>query len=174
MRIEHSLSYQEVFFSMSTSFTSTSRVDRPYLWGISHLKFATTDIRRLQAFYCDILGMEYLPQYDYYNQQHELFAAMVRLKHTEQYHTLIELRYNDQQAMAQQGTDPITYNVRSLETLQRWHSWFLQNSVQCSDVQTYQRLSGWMLSAYDPDGRLVRLYCDSRQEQQREIDVLDF
>lgn len=140
-------------------------MDRPVLWGINHLKLATMDIARTRDFYCDILGMEHLPQYDCRNQQFELLAIMVRLRHTETSSTLIEIRLNANQALIQHGLDPITYAVRGRESLERWRRWLENKGVQCSSVQPFQSLSGWCLSALDPDGRVVRIYSDERFER---------
>ena len=149
-------------------------MDRPFLWAINHLKLATTNIRRTQEFYCDIMGMEYLTQYDCYDQHGQLVSAMIRLKHTEEYATLIELRYNESQALAQMGMDPITYAVRSRESLKKWKSWFEQHGVRCSQIYAFQTLNGWAVSASDPDGRVVKIYCDEKHDRVQETEVHDF
>lgn len=149
-------------------------MDRPFLWEFNHLKLATANIGSTQEFYCNIMGMEYLSQYDFYNEQQELISIMIRLKHTEEYVTLIEIRHNESQALAQLGMDPITYSVRSRESLKKWKSWFDQNGVHCSGVHAFQTLKGWVVSANDPDGRVVRTYCDEKHETTAEFDVHDF
>lgn len=120
------------------------------------------------------MGMEYLPQYDYYSPQQELNAVMIRLKHTETYATLIELRHSDAQALAQQGLDPITYAVRSKESLEIWKNWLEQNGLQCSPVHAFQSLRGWVLTTVDPDGRIVRIYSDEKHEHTGDADPEDF
>lgn len=154
--------------------TSSGIMDRPFIWGINHLKLATADIRRSQDFYCKIMGMESLPQFDYYNQQAQLISVMVRLKHTEEHATLIELRHDESQALAQFGIDFITFSVRSMESLGKWKSWFERHGVQCSDIQPFQTLKGWTVSATDPDGRIVRIYCDEKHENPVEFDFHNF
>ena len=149
-------------------------MDRPFVWGINHLKFATANIKRTQQFYCNIMGMEYLPQYDFYNQQQQLISVMIRLKHTEEHATLIELWQNESQALAQFDMDLVTYAVRSMESLRQWKGWFERHGVHCSEIQAFQTLKGWALSANDPDGRIVRIYCDEKPEKPAEIATHDF
>lgn len=53
-------------------------MERPTFWGINHIKLATSDIRKTQAFYTDIMGMVFIPEFDHRKPDGSLFASMVR------------------------------------------------------------------------------------------------
>ena len=52
-------------------------MERPTGWGINHFKLVANDIVKTKDFYCNLMGTEYIHEYDHYNTQQELFAIMV-------------------------------------------------------------------------------------------------
>lgn len=146
-------------------------MDRPSLWGINHLKLATAKIEKTLTFYTNVLGFGYIAEYDHRIAQGELFAVMVKLKHLGE-DIIVEIRHNEQQAIKQEGWDPITWGVESRTDLETWRSWFKHNGVKCSKV--FVGLKGWVLCALDPDGKTVRLYCNEKHEWTTDFDHDEF
>ena len=144
---------------------------RPRIWGINHIKLAASDILRTKEFYGNIIGLNHLPHYDHRNKQGELFALMHSMTHVSTT-LLFEIRHNEAQAQAQKGWDPITWGVGTKKDLEEWKQWFEKNEVECSRVFT--GIKGWVLCALDPDGKIVRLYCDEEHEWTTEFDTDEF
>lgn len=140
-------------------------MDRDPIYGINHLKLPATDIRKTLDFYIKIMGCEYLPQYDHYNKENELFAVMFKVKHNSD-NIIVEVRRSPDHAKAQAGWDSITFGVRTRADLEAWKGWFESNGVKCSRV--FRGLKGWVSCALDPDGKIVRLYCDEEHEWDTE------
>ena len=138
---------------------------------INHIRLAAKDIRATQNFYTEILGCTYIPEYDHKTTQGELFASMVKLQH-EGKDFIVEIRHNESQAKAQEGWDPITWGVPARKNLEVWKTWFEATEVQCSKVFT--AIKGWVLCALDPDGKIVRVYCDEEHEWTIDFDHDDF
>lgn len=85
---------------------------------------------------------------------------------------LCEIRHNEDQAEAQQGWDPITFGVRTRADLEVTRKWFEANGVECSRVFT--GLKGWVIGALDPDGKIVRVYCEEEHQWTTNFDKDDF
>ncbi|KAK3045868.1 hypothetical protein LTR09_012599 [Extremus antarcticus] len=151
-------------------------MSRPNFIGINHLKFAAADILKTKNFYCSIMNFGYLADYDHRMPSGELFAVMLQLEHTTSSGAttpiLVEIRHNEAQAKAQQGWDLVTIGVRTKDDLDACKSWFEANGVECSRVFTGPK--GWVLAALDPDGKIVRVYCDEEHEWTTEFDEDDF
>ena len=146
-------------------------MERPPTWGINHLKLPATDVIKTKDFYCDVVGMEYIPHFDHRNEKGDLFAVMVYLAHRSG-KILIEFRHNESQAKAQEGWDPITFGVRGRKDLEEWQKWFEKNEIRCSRVFT--GLKAWLLCALDPDGKIIRMYTDEEHEWTTNFDHDDF
>ena len=117
---------------------------RPAIWGVNHLKLAAKDVKTTQVFYTDVVGLEYIPEFDHKTAQGELFAVMLKIPHNDT-EILVEVRHNQDQAEKQQGWDPITWGVRRKKDLDTWRVWFEERDVKCSKVFT--GLKGWVLCA---------------------------
>lgn len=148
-------------------------MERPTSYGINHLKLAATDIRKTLAFYTDVMGCEYIPQYDHRNAGGELFAVMVKFRQQGATDTILEIRIDEHQAKAQQFWDPITWGVKTRQDLETWKVWFKQNGIKCSP-KVFTGLKGWVLCALDPENKIVRLYCDEEHEWTTSFDHDDF
>lgn len=132
------------------------------VWGINHLKLPATDIAQTKDFYCDVMGCESLPHYDHYDKQGQLFAVMFQLSHQNDSKVIVEVRKSPAHARAQAGWDPITFGVETRADLESWKAWFEMKGVKCSRV--FRGLKGWVSCALDPDGKIVRLYCNEEHE----------
>ena len=147
-------------------------MQRPDAWGINHIKLPATDILRTSEFYCQVIGTRYLPHFDHRNKDGDLFAVMLSMPHTLHSSIMIEIRHNEAQAQAQRGWDPITFGVRTKQDLEDWKLWFERSGVQCSRIFT--GLKAWVLCALDPDGKIVRLYCDEEHPWTTDFNVDEF
>jgi catechol 2,3-dioxygenase-like lactoylglutathione lyase family enzyme len=140
---------------------------RPVLSGVHHIKLAASDIRKTQAWYTDILGLKYIPQYDHKTADGDLFAVLLSLDQM-----LVEVRLDATQAQKDEGWNPITWAVPLRKDLEEWKAWFELNGVKCSRV--FVGLKGWVVCALDPDGKMVRIYCDEAHEMTTDFDHDDF
>jgi len=157
---------------LTSTSTHSIEMERPTPFTkINHIKLAAKDIRRTQSFYAEILGCIYIPEYDHKTAEDELFASMVKLQH-EGKDFIIEIRHNEQQAKVQEGWDPITWGVPAHKDLDIWEAWFGEHGVKSSQVFT--AIKGWVLCALDPDGKIVRIYCDEEHEWTTNFDHDEF
>jgi catechol 2,3-dioxygenase-like lactoylglutathione lyase family enzyme len=148
-------------------------MQRPKTYGINHLKLPARDLHRTLAFYTDVMGCEYIQEYDHRNAQGELFAVMVKFKQQSTSDMIIEIRKNEEYAHKQVHWDPITWGVSTRRDLEDWKAWFEHCNVKCS-AKIFTGLKGWVLSALDPDKRIVRIYCDEEHEWTTEFDHDEF
>ena len=148
----------------------------PHFTGINHIELAATDILKTKEFYCDILGLEYLPQYDHRAKDSELFAVMLQIQHLTSTGSttpiLVEIRHNPEQAQAQQGWDPLTIGMKTKRDLEDCKAWYESKGIMCSRVFT--GLKAWVLCALDPDGKIARTYCEEEHEWTTDFDHDDF
>lgn len=148
-------------------------MSRPTIpWGINHIKLPARDVLKTKDFYTDILGLEYLPALDHKDENGNLFAVMLQFPKGSATTFWIEIRHNVAQAEAQKGWDPVTYGVRSKKDLENWKAFLESKGVACSRVFT--GLQAWVLCVLDPDGKIVRLYCDETHDWTTEFDVDEF
>ncbi|KAI9737567.1 MAG: hypothetical protein M1834_009722 [Cirrosporium novae-zelandiae] len=128
--------------------------------GINHLKLPATDILKTSSFYTTIFPFTRLPHYDHFTPDHKLFAVMFAHAPT---NLIVEIRHvPDQVVSAQRGWDPITWGVDTRADLEEWGTWFDANGVRRSRV--LRGIKGWVLCCEDPDGRVVRVYCEEEHE----------
>ena len=148
-------------------------MSRPNLpWGINHIKIPATDVLKTRDWYTNILGLEYLPALDHKNEKGELFAVMLKFPEGSPTSHWIEVRLQPAQVEAQKGWDPVTYGVKTKKDLDDWKTFFESKGVTCSPVFT--GLQAWILCALDPDGKIVRIYCDEIHEWTTEFSHDDF
>lgn len=163
---------------------------RPDFTGINHLKLAANDISKTRDFYCNILNFTHHTKWDHYTASGKLFAVMLTFEHTipptsksadpntntegatQTTPILCEIRRNEAQAKAQGGWDPITFGVKTKVELERAREWFEANGVKCSRVFT--GLKGWVFGALDPDGKIVRVYCEEEHQWTTDVDRDEF
>ncbi|KAF7973458.1 hypothetical protein HWV62_15044 [Athelia sp. TMB] len=127
--------------------------------GINHLKLPANDIIATRDFYVSHFPFTYLPQYDHFTPEHTLFAVMIMHEPTK---LIVEIRHHPAQAAAQRGWDPVTWGVDTRSDLEDWARWLGARGVTHSRVFT--GIKGWVLGAEDPDGKIVRIYCNEEHE----------
>lgn len=148
-------------------------MSRPAIpWGINHIKLPAIDILKTKDFYTDILGLQYLPELDHRDGHGKLFAVMLQFPQGSPTTHWIEIRLNPAQSEVQQRWDPVTYGVKTKKDLDDWKAFLERKGVTCSRVFT--GLQAWVLCALDPDGKIVRLYCDETHEWTTDFDTDDF
>ena len=143
-------------------------MSRPTLpWGINHIKIPAKDTIKTKDWYVNTLGLEYLPELDHKRQNGELFAVMLKFPEGSPTTHWVEIRLNPAQAEAQKGWDPVTYGVKTKKDLDEWKTCLESQGVTCSPVFT--GLQAWVLCVLDPDGKIVRLYCDETHEWTTDV-----
>lgn len=139
---------------------ASSRPAKPKpLLGINHIKLPAYDLRKTYDFYTAIFSMQTIPQYDHYDKNGTLFAQMFRHSSTG---TIVEIRQNRTQALAQKGWDPITWSVKGVADLDDWGKYLDTLGVKHSKV--LKGVKGWTMGVEDPDGKIVRLYTEDEHE----------
>lgn len=123
------------------------------LRGVHHLKFPVADLGRGQAFYEAALGAVRLDALDHRRPDGSLFAIILRVPGLG---TMLELRLNPAQAMAQAGFDPVTLAVDSRADLERWAAHLDRAGIRHSAILV--GAVGWVLVTEDPDDRRLRFY----------------
>ena len=103
--------------------------------------------------------MIHIPSLNHYTPEHKLYAVLFQHPATK---TIIELRHDPTQAGVQKGWDPITWGVPSKQNLDEWAGWLDHCGVKRSRV--LMGIKGWVLCCEDPDGRMVRMYCEEEHE----------
>jgi catechol-2,3-dioxygenase len=127
--------------------------------GINHLKLPVHNLEKSLEWYTNVLPLKHEAKWNHYTPQHELFAVMVVHEPTS---LILELRHVPEHAKKHQGWDPITWGCRTRQDLEEWASWLDHKSVKRSKVFT--GIKGWVLACEDPDGKIVRFYCDEEHE----------
>jgi hypothetical protein len=112
--------------------SSTPSVPRSFN-GINHLKLPAQSLTKTTDFYMRIFPFTALPQYDHFTPDHRLFACMFTHAPTG---LLVEVRYAPEQARAQRGWDPITWDVSKRADLEAWGAWLDANAVPRSRTFT--------------------------------------
>jgi len=126
---------------------------QPVIAGIHHLKFPVADFELSIAFYEQVFGARRLSALDHRKPNGELFAVILEVPRLG---TQLELRLNAEAARAQQGFDPVTLAVATLEDLRAWETHLSAHNVPHSPVLT--GMKGWLVVLEDPDGRHIRFY----------------
>ena len=111
------------------------------------------------SFYTNVLPLVHIPQFNHYTPEHKLFAVMCQHPSTK---LLVEIRNAPEQATRQKSWDPITWGVSTKKDLEDWAAWLDRCDVKRSKVLTASK--GWVLACEDPDGKIVRFYCDEEHE----------
>ncbi|KAF3762148.1 Glyoxalase/Bleomycin resistance protein/Dihydroxybiphenyl dioxygenase [Cryphonectria parasitica EP155] len=124
------------------------------LAGVHHFKLPSSDIDRTVAFYTTHLPLTHLPELNHVEASTGSVYAKI-LRHTPS-QTTLEIRNAPEQAARERGWDPITWAVQGYSDLVRWREHFISAGVRHTAV--YKGVTGWGLTAEDPDGRLVRFY----------------
>ena len=143
-------------------------MQRPEIQGLHHLTLPSTNILTTSTFYCQILGLHYLPRQDVRappgpeGSEGTLLAITLSLSHNLTSSLQIEIRYNEVQARAQRGWSPLTFGVKTKRELENWRLWFERCQVRCSHIDAVIR--GWVLCCEDPDGRIVKLYSEAEAD----------
>jgi catechol 2,3-dioxygenase-like lactoylglutathione lyase family enzyme len=127
--------------------------------GINHLKIPVFDLEATKTFYSTVLPLKYVPKYDHFTPAHELFAIMLTHEAT---NLIVEFRHDPVNAEAQKGWDPVTWETETRQDLEDWGEWFEKCGIKHSKVFT--GIKGWVIAAEDPDGKIVRLYCNEEHE----------
>lgn len=163
---------------------------RPNFTGINHLKLAASGIAETRLFYCNILNFTQHTHWNHYTGSGELFAIMLKVEYLvpptsttaspststegadQTTPTLCEIRYHEAQARVQEGWDPIIFSVETKADLETAGDWFEVKGEGCSKVFTV--LKGWVVGVLDPDGKVVKVYCEEQHEWTTEFDKDDF
>lgn len=136
--------------------------------GVNHLKLATNDLWKCHDFYTKIFGFTPLPHYNHYTPEHKLFAVMFEHSPTK---TIVELRYEPNQAKAQEYWDPITWGVGTRKDLEEWGEWLDFNGIKRSPILT--GIKGWVMACEDPDLKHVRLYVEDEEHEWSDHPTID-
>ena len=129
-----------------------SRV-KPTIAGIHHLKFAVSDLARSTAFYEMVFSATRIKALDHVGRDGVLFAVLLDVPGLG---TLLELRLDPANALAQSGFDPFTCTVGTRAELVAWHEHLATLGIRHSSVLV--GVSGWLLAFEDLDGRRLRFY----------------
>jgi catechol 2,3-dioxygenase-like lactoylglutathione lyase family enzyme len=123
------------------------------LRGIHHLKFAVSDLQRSLAFYELALDARRIAAFDHRAADGSLYAMILEVPGLG---TMLELRLNAPQAVAQRGFDPVTIAVADRAALERWMRRLDEASIAHSSVLA--GVQAWLAVCEDPDQRRLRLY----------------
>ncbi|KAJ7601896.1 hypothetical protein DFH06DRAFT_1351889 [Mycena polygramma] len=141
----------------------TSLPQRPHIVGIHHLKLPTSALPAKLEFYTSILPLTYLPHLDHrHADSGELFGVILQQPQTA---LLVELWLQP----AQRRWDAVTWSVETHADLESCRVWFVECEVPCSRI--LRGFLAWVLVAEDPDGAMVRWYCNETHEWDPKVDV---
>ncbi|KAI9658257.1 MAG: hypothetical protein M1821_002390, partial [Bathelium mastoideum] len=127
--------------------------------GLHHLKLPVYNLEKSLEFYTQVLPLTQEVKWNHYTPDHKLFAVMVVHKPTS---LIVELRHVPDIAGKQSAWDPITWGCGTRADLDEWASWLDAHNVRRSRIFT--AIKGWVLACEDPDGKIVRIYCDEEHE----------
>jgi catechol 2,3-dioxygenase-like lactoylglutathione lyase family enzyme len=133
----------------------TSDTPVPPIRGIHHLKFPVASLERAEEFYTRVFGAHRLVEFDHRSPAGTLFAVILEVPGLG---TVLELRHNETQAVAQKGFDPVTLRVTTRAELSTWCEHLERQGVRHSPLLA--GYVGWLVVFEDADERRIRLYSE--------------
>jgi catechol 2,3-dioxygenase-like lactoylglutathione lyase family enzyme len=128
---------------------------RPVLKGIHHIKLAVRDLEQSLAFYQRVFGATIVPSVAIVSPE-DGHALAYALKIPGFGNTMLQIRQNYAQAIAQRSFDPIALAVDDRGALQDWADYLAAIDVAHSPI--LPSVVGWVLILEDPDQNRIRIF----------------
>ncbi|MEO6901292.1 MAG: VOC family protein [Mycobacteriaceae bacterium] len=131
---------------------------QPSIIGVHHVKFPVSNLQLSRDWYERVLGLEVLVDFvDEDGVVRGLAGLLPGLPPV-----AVALRENSSAAAGAAGFDPVSFAVTDRDAAMAWADHLDHLGVDRSDVA--EGTLGWTLDIADPDGIIIRLYSNDRNE----------
>lgn len=119
----------------------------PTTGAVNHVALTVTDMARSRSFYENLLGFEFVMEFGpkYLFSNGELILALNPAPDLEQ------AIPNDRFSESRVGLDHISFNVESLEAMERARQWLDDNNVSRGEIRDLGDLGIYVMAFRDPD-----------------------
>lgn len=131
---------------------------QPSIIGVHHVKFPVSNLQLSRDWYERVLGLEVLV--DFVDEDGVVRGLAGLLPGPPP--VAVALRENSSAAAGAAGFDPVSFAVTDRDAAMAWADHLDHLGVDRSDVA--EGTLGWTLDIADPDGIIIRLYSNDRNE----------
>ncbi len=125
----------------------------PPLKGIHHIKFAVSNLDRSLKFYEEVFNARRIKEADHKRADGSIYAHILAIPGLE---TLLELRFNPEQAEKHRLFDTLTIAVENRAALEQWENKL--DALNAPHSPILVAIQAWLIVIEDPDQHRLRLY----------------